>query len=195
MWMVFLILSIAIVILAVLWVAILPVSTTTTTNTPLSGGRVYLNQSQYVGLLGGGGVYNTTLNVNVSNISGYLSIINQNSSVDGWPYNNVTKVWESEYKFNSSNYSSVPKLGFQVVLESPNAKQIYQHLMYRSSVVYTIINATNNGMTYVYGEETNPRFTLSVLVGYKSNYLTLYYGIGGNSTPDAIASVITLNLP
>ncbi len=82
-----------------------------------------------------------------------------------------------------------------MVLESPNAKQIYQHLMYRSSVVYTIINATNNGMTYVYGEETNPRFTLSVLVGYKSNYLTLYYGIGGNSTPDAIASVITLNLP
>ncbi len=156
--------------------------------------NVYLNESQFVSLLGPGGIYNSTGNTNPETLAQQI-MSSTNSSSQGYLANNVSAAWVSVYSINTTTSKIYAE---EIVFQSSVAKNVYTAAQKSATSHgnYTaLINSSADGMTYFYITTNTYGVGSSALMGYKDNYVAMYLGLGGNANYSDIGSEIASKLP
>jgi hypothetical protein len=141
-----------------------------------------LTQSQYVALIGTGGKYSESNETNVSLTPGNASYV-------------YVSTFTGSDNFSKSSETIAPELNAQDTQKDYAFVAHEEHGVYGNSTT----SGNINGFTYgAYFNSTNGD-TVTVLWGWKGDYVVTYfgsdYGEGSEPLPSALATVIASDLP
>lgn len=159
-------------------------------------GGSYMTQSEAQGLLGTGGSYSSSGTSDPSQISTYLSVDTEITDFPQLQPSSVSQVWLMYYRFGNPTPPNTTAIAEQV-LQSPTEQQALQNYdAIYSSFPFTVRNATYDGMTYSFCECKSGQYIEGFFVGYKGNEVTGIFTYPSNIlTPSQLAPVVAGDMP
>ncbi|MDE1857299.1 MAG: hypothetical protein KGH98_04465 [Candidatus Micrarchaeota archaeon] len=160
-------------------------------------GQSYISEAQAVSLMGPGGSYNATGAANSTVLAQYIS--KNGTYANGYFKGNITGLWIAGYTINASKAGTGGKSLLQVTLQAPSpsvAKYLYMRELANSTASngtssYTVINATDSGMTYSFGSA----YIGDALIGYKGSELTSVVTIFATVNQTSLADIVAQDMP